>query len=349
MPDQIAALGDIVDGTLLAGAAEPETGADRQADQKICLNCGTELIGPYCHGCGQAAHVHRHLMAFFHDLAHGVFHFEGKVWRTLPMLAWRPGELTREYIDGRRARYVSPIALFLFSVFLLFAAVNLEGEHLPEHSTVTVNGKSITGLAANEAELARLQAQRAAMVAQHKSTADIDDLIRGREQGIKVLRQFKDPASAMPTPSGSATHYTKLPGLDAAIERAKANPQLAMLRIEESAHKFSWLLIPLSVPLVWLLFPFNRRFGLYDHTVFVTYSLCFMILLQTAVMLAGAAGLGWLAVVVLYAPVHMYRQLRGAYGLTRRGALWRVVVLWVFAWMVLALWIVAMLALGLTG
>ena len=40
--------------------------------------------------------------------------------RTLPMLAWKPGELTRRYIDGQRARFVSPIALFLFCVFLMF-------------------------------------------------------------------------------------------------------------------------------------------------------------------------------------------------------------------------------------
>ena len=67
------------------------------------------------------------LRAFFHDLLHGVLHFEGKIWRTLPMLAWRPGELTRRYIDGERASFVSPIALFLFSVFLMFAVGSLSG------------------------------------------------------------------------------------------------------------------------------------------------------------------------------------------------------------------------------
>ena len=35
---------------------------------------------------------------------HGVLHFEGKIWHTLPLLAWRPGELTRRYIDGQRAQ-----------------------------------------------------------------------------------------------------------------------------------------------------------------------------------------------------------------------------------------------------
>ena len=112
-------VGDIAAGALAARAIEPahgEVGADGHTHEAACLNCGTVLVGPHCHGCGQAAHVHRTLGAFFHDLLHGVFHFEGKIWRTLPMLAWQPGRLTREYIDGRRASYVSPIALFLFSV-----------------------------------------------------------------------------------------------------------------------------------------------------------------------------------------------------------------------------------------
>ena len=39
--------------------------------------------------CGQAAHIHKTLGAFFNDLLHGVFHFEGKIWRTLPLLAWQ--------------------------------------------------------------------------------------------------------------------------------------------------------------------------------------------------------------------------------------------------------------------
>src|SRR6185503_17683936 len=94
---------------------------------RICLNCGTALIGPHCHNCGQAGHVHRTLMAWWHGLAHGVLHLDGKIWRTLPLLAWRPGELTRRYIEGERARFVSPLALFLFSVFLMFAVFNTVG------------------------------------------------------------------------------------------------------------------------------------------------------------------------------------------------------------------------------
>ena len=90
-----------------------------------CLNCGTPLSGAYCAHCGQAAHVHRSLHSLGHDILHGVFHFEGKFWSTLPQLFFFPGRLTRRYIDGERAKFVSPMALFLFTVFSMFAVFSV--------------------------------------------------------------------------------------------------------------------------------------------------------------------------------------------------------------------------------
>ncbi len=123
-------IGEAVSGAALARAVEPkagEIGADGHTHETACLNCGSDLAGNYCHRCGQRAHVHRTLSAFWHDLAHGVLHLDGKIWTTLPLLAWRPGELTRRYVDGERAKFISPMALFLFSVFLMFAILSVLG------------------------------------------------------------------------------------------------------------------------------------------------------------------------------------------------------------------------------
>jgi hypothetical protein len=123
MTGEMAAAGDLESGALTARAVEGSAGEGRSGGDHpaICLNCGTGLIGSHCHRCGQSGHVHRSVGAIGHELAHGVFHFEGKIFRTLPMLVFRPGALTRRYIAGERARFVSPLALFLFTVFAMFA------------------------------------------------------------------------------------------------------------------------------------------------------------------------------------------------------------------------------------
>ena len=115
---------------------------------------------------------------------------------------------------------------------------------------------------------------------------------------------------------------------------------------QDAASKFSWLLIPLSVPFLWLLFPLSRRYRLYDHTVFVTYSLSFMLLLAVVGSLLLSAGVGVAGLLFLVPPVHMYRQLKGAYELTRFGALWRTIALVLFAFVVALLFFIAMVAIG---
>jgi len=141
--------------------------------------------------------------------------------------------------------------------------------------------------------------------------------------------------------------------LDHAVDKWRETPGLMAYKLQANSYKFSWLLIPLSVPFVWLTFAWRRRFGAYDHAVFVTYSLCFMSLLFVAIAMLGQipAMPGWLLffATVLIPPVHIYKQLRGAYGLSRFSGFWRTMALLVFIVIVLALFVDLLLVLGALG
>lgn len=333
-------IGDAIGAGLAARAFEPSAGEGDigHTHESACLNCGTPLIGSHCHNCGQTAHVHRTLGAFFHDLLHGVFHFEGKVWRTIPMLALRPGKLTREYIDGRRASYVSPLALFLFSVFLLFAAINTTAGNaeFAEEDQAKVKAEASKGLAQAQQALPGLRQKRAVLKAKGEDTDVIDEEIESREKVIAVAGRMA---------GGKHIKSTGFSLLDNVIDEASANPNLAIYKMQSHAYKYSWVLIPISVPFLWLLFPFSRRLHLYDHTVFVTYSLCFMTLLSTLAMVLGALGASAISgFLMLTPPLHMYRQLRGTYSVSRFGGLWRTVALAIFAVIALVLFATAIAA-----
>ena len=167
MTGEIEAAGDAITGGMLARAVEPGHGEAHEAGHGACLNCGTAVTGNYCPECGQAAHLHRSFAAIGHDLAHGVLHFEGKIFTTLPELALRPGQLTRRYIHGERAKFVSPFALFLFSAFLMYAIFSLTSHHGPEgaRNQVKMNSEAIAELKKEEekadARIAKVQAQLA--------------------------------------------------------------------------------------------------------------------------------------------------------------------------------------------
>jgi hypothetical protein len=314
MTSGIEGMGEAVTGGLVARAVEPATGEARHAGDGNCLNCGAALAGPYCHECGQQGHIHRTLHAFWHDLLHGVLHFEGKIWRTLPLLAWRPGLLTRRYIDGERARFVSPLALFLFSVFLMFAVFGMVGG--PFRMALSASPEAVAGMDRDADALRRradrLERERSALAAREQPTADVDGQLaatRRRLQGVESIRRLARPSEAG---SPRFNVETGWPPLDRAFEHVAKNPSLFAYKLQSSAYKFSWALIPISVPFVWLMFAWRRRFKAYDHVVFVTYSIAFMTLLVVALSLIrpliGSDRPGALAL-VLVPPIHMYLQL----------------------------------------
>ncbi|WP_207904680.1 DUF3667 domain-containing protein [Novosphingobium sp. PhB165] len=347
MSDLTESLAEMGQGAFAARAVEPHAGEGADGGkghthESACLNCGTTLVGSHCHACGQAAHVHRTLGAFFHDLMHGVFHFEGKIWRTLPMLIRHPGKLTREYIDGRRASYVSPIALFLFCVFLMFGVFHATEEPENLGAKMTSPTELAKAIASSEKRIDGLKTRRKALAAAGKDTDQIDKEIDSKETALGVMRDTHD---AVTENGGDVQQISDIRPIQQAVAKFRENPDLAAYKLQTYAYKYSWALIPISVPFLWLLFPFSRRFHLYEHTVFATYSICFMTLLAVVAMLLGAVGAGTLEGLLFFVPpFHMYAQLKGTYGLARRGALWRTALLVIFACTALLLFFVALTA-----
>jgi hypothetical protein len=317
----------------------------------LCLNCETPVVRNFCNECGQTVHVHRTLGAFWHDLAHGVLHFEGKIWHTLPLLAWRPGDLTRRYVRGQRARFVSPIALFLFSVFLMFALFSMMGAPL---IGIGEKGDAAAEVRKLDDSITALEEQRRRLETAGKSTAAADENLKTARQ----TREFFAAAGGLPSnqPVFEGIVKTGWERLDRGVDKANRNPALLLYKLQTNAYKLSWALIPLSVPFVWLLFLHRRRYrteyGAYDHLVFVTYSVAFMSILGITLVLLWAIGLGGgllQSLILLIPPLHMYRQLKGAYRLSRWSALWRAFMLLIFAGLAISLFLLLLVGLGVLG
>ena len=346
MVGEFEALGDAVTGGLLARAVEPGAGEarDGHTHEKNCLNCRTPLVGPYCAACGQKAHVHRSVRGFMQDFVQGLFNFEGKFWHTLPMLVWRPGEMTRRYIAGERARFISPVALYLFTVFAMFATLNFTGTLNPSHTTNFKQGLQ-QDIRENQAKIAKLEAERKIDAAAGKDVTELDRRIAKRKEDIA------DSQTVLSGKAFTVDGADETPSwIQPFIENARENPQLVSTKIQDAASKYSWLLIPISVPFLWLLFPFRRRYNTYDHMVFVTYSLSFMMLLVITGSLLIAAGFATLASLLFFVPpFHMYRHLKGAYELGKWSAILRTTALVGFAFAAAGMFMAAAVAIGLAG
>lgn len=350
-------------------------GGEADAHHK-CLNCGTALTTRYCGSCGQPAHLHRSLWHLSEEFLHGVLHFDAKGVRTAPLLAFRPGLLTRRYIDGQRTRYVSPMAMFLFCIFLMYFVFSLAADG--DYHNVKVKTEDARSAKADLAQAGKEADEDVA-----KATTKLEqlkkaggDLSDAQEELAQAKFAKKMTAasgaiagaaidlgsrSAATAPTGQTHPATSKPGdgslsADAAaangtwqeqlaakakphsadpgvkgkIYRALSNPDLALYKLKSTAYKFSFMLIPISLPFLWLMFFWKRGVAMYDHGVFSLYSLSFMALLFTAAALMAMMGMSSAVValcVIFVPPVHMFAQLRGTYGLGLFGASWRTLAL----------------------
>lgn len=86
-----------------------------------CPNCDAIVTGPFCSSCGQSQkNLNKQIWTLTGELLDDVVRFDSRVVRTLSALMFKPGFLTVEYFEGRRARYSPPVRLYLIISFLFF-------------------------------------------------------------------------------------------------------------------------------------------------------------------------------------------------------------------------------------
>jgi len=374
--DGVEAAGGLVTGGLIAKLlSRRENRRAESADHHsgVCSDCGAPVSGKYCSECGQPTHVHRSLLHLCEEVLHGVMHFDARIWRTLPLVMFNPGRLTREWVQGRRTRYVSPLALFLFTVFLMFFIMSFGGGAIEQSSLDERIADARTAVTELQASIP--EAEAAAAGGEPGAAATLTGLQRGLAGARTRLESLEAARTAGPRADGLVPGSWQAEIADAArdgnvtigvgdqkfqqkIIEKLGNPDFAFYKVQQTLYKFAFLLVPLSIPFVWLLFAWKRTFTWYDHGVFVLYSLTFMAILTMGMALIDAlggdrgdwrqaTGSGLASLLVFAVPAHMFAQLKGAYSLGWFSALWRTFVLVLFCSFAATLFLVAVILLGL--
>lgn len=431
-------------GPLATQHAPAKSGKKHHKPHDDCQNCGAVLVGDHCHACGQHGHVHRSVLHVVEEVIHGITHLDGRAWRSLPMLMFRPGTLTRNYVMGQRARYVPPFAMFLFSVFAMFLVFAFSGgPGLVTAAAVTKSeqvqaareqlGDAETDLKEAQAETAAAQAELTKLNAASSSEpgkigAATGELAGTNAQVVNAMRNVEEAKTALaaaiakpedkvtPAPLEGASKSkasfsfnsetereralgeiakkrasarsngtedqseaseqisisssddimtmlkdsmrrgdfinTSWPALNEKIRYKTKNPDLFLYKLQNTAYKFSFLLIPLSLPFIWLMLFWKKNVTLFDHAVFALYSLSFVSFLFMMIsLIAHWVSPGWgFAAAAIILPVHIFYQFKGAYQLKWFSAFWRTSLFcMIFSWVIVATFFVSIIALGVTG
>ena len=321
------------------------------ADNPNCLNCGTRLRGQYCGNCGQRSRnrlisIWQLLQEAFGDL----LELDSRLWRTVFPLLIRPGQLTKDYLEGRRARYMPPFRTYLVLSVIFFVvaffdpqdglSLFLEPEAPPTAEEIAaLEEQKLKEKAEQEEQLEVARQKLQALEAEGKISEELvaefeddngfvvsfDD--EDGEDGIFGDCEEMNLSDEEDVPEWLTKRFSderlkqicernKARGNDNFVDAILDNIPIALI-----------VLLPIMALVLKVLYPLSRRYFVEHLLFFVHFHAFFFLILILQILFARLAGLlgpedgaiDSISTLILvatsfYIPVYLYKAMRHVYG-----------------------------------
>ena len=110
---------------------------EKELDIVFCKNCGDIVEKNFCPNCGQERkEINASFKEIFSEFIEDIFNFDSKLFKTLKILFLQPGRLSKLYLQGKRANYITPFRLYLMISILFFILIHFRNIILPEMNTI---------------------------------------------------------------------------------------------------------------------------------------------------------------------------------------------------------------------
>lgn len=293
------------------------------AESLNCLNCGTRLRGQYCGNCGQRSRSRLiSIWVLLREAFGDLLEMDSRLWRTLVPLLKKPGQLTIDYLQGRRARYMPPFRTYLVLSIIFFvvaffdprAGLGLLFEPEPEPTAE---------------EIAAIDAEKRQAAKKKLEELEADGIITAA-----IVEDFELESDGETACSIDAEDWEDMPEWLArrlSIERAEKVCERIKL---DKGKTFGGLLLdnipialivllPLMALVLRILYPLSRRYFVEHLLFFVHFHAFFFLILTLQILFMRAMALlpvpeviPILAVVAasFYVPVYLYMAMRRVYG-----------------------------------
>jgi len=316
--------------------------------EKDCLNCGTMVQGNFCHNCGQENVVPKE--TFWHMVTHffyDITHFDSNFFHTIHHLILKPGFLSKEYMAGRRARYLHPIKMYVFTsaiFFLLFFSFFTPKGNLkvtPPNQSISAKERIVYINKLQEKltkDTGNVMLKEALRVAKdtgnpftqkdmYKAIEEEGGVIQFGSVNYKTMQEYDSLEALLPASERDGWFMRRLTKKQIEVNnKYRHNPEEAWKKLGNNIlHKLPYMLF-VSLPLFALILRFvyirrRKQFYFADHGVFTIHLYVFSFLLLLVVFaiaeLENAVQTGvlqWL-VLLLFLTLffYLYKAMRNFY------------------------------------
>ncbi len=278
----------------------------RLTGSAACMNCGTGLMGPFCYYCGQPD---KNFMRFFpvllRELLEDFLDFDSRFMRTIKPLLFKPGKLTRDYLDGKRFRYVPPLRLYIFSsIAFFFLAAIMAGNSITISTDNEGDEKVDTSILIGDKEKEEL----------HEALEGLDpelanEIESGILEAIEDAENDEDDDNSISfndEPWDRETNPLIIPLVPDWVnnwvndeiaqspqkgEEIEANPDLIKDKVFEMLPAMMFVLVPLVALLFKFWYLFAKKYYI-EHLIFALHNHSFLFVVLLLMMLANSFA-GW--------------------------------------------------------
>ena len=318
---------------------------DNQAG--TCFSCKAPMSGLFCAECGQKNdNYRRSIFSLVIEMVGSVMSLDSRIWRTWGNLLLRPGHVPREFSDGRRTHWSSPVRVYLAMSIILFGFMSVTNTHL---LSLDINPAVKAGIDKPIDEITSEDIETKWKVRFFERQKDIDlrtknldfDLLdiwlsgTGRkiiDSGIEKIAENEEAMSdiaSLPNVSvepADPESKSRLPNITIMGEKVDDSTSRAMLLnfiknpIELTRSFNTWLprlmfiMMPFTMLLGALFIRDKKRAILFDHLVHSAYIHAFAFFLMffgilASKMVAGTAVINVISIVLLiYLPLSLKRM-----------------------------------------
>lgn len=261
----------------------------------VCQNCKAELVGEYCHACGQSARAYDvPITTFAKDMVSESFDLDSRLRTTMRPLFLEPGRVPKDYVEGHRARFVPPFRLYLvasFAMFLLMSlgsGIRVQGGESPQFEV------DLTGDGSRRVEEGGGGAE--GQTASESVTPAADSAAASRTQRLEELEDRIETR------------------LSEGFQRLGEDPGAFAEAFSNRMAQAMFFLLPVFALLLKLLYP--KRLYVH-HLVFAIYFHAWFFLLVAITMVPDALGFpaasAVLSIALLWSPVYLLLGMRRFY------------------------------------
>ncbi|OIQ97979.1 hypothetical protein GALL_200300 [mine drainage metagenome] len=314
----------------------------KERKEKICLNCGAELNGRYCHKCGQENIEPKE--SFLHLVNHfveDITHFDGKFFTTLKDLLFKPGFLSKEYLKGRRASYLHPIRMYVFTsaIFFLifFSFVHLDNSNMKlgnnKHGKISTSDRnfnitnevkdSVLNGIVNDSFIKALDT-----IKNKKQKKEF--VIKGDTIKLNSLKEYDSMQAAMPRNKRDGWFKRFYERRAIVIKQNLITNDVNVYKklgneLIHNTPKMMFILLPLIALVLRLLYIRRNQFLYVDHAIFIIHLFIAIYILWLISYgfnffetLTGMKIFGWLSGLMFFVTLfYQYKAMRNFYGQSR--------------------------------